>query len=123
MRYVKHILTASLALALFAIATRAEDGDQPKHTIKEIMEIAHKGRDSLYRKVSAGKASADEKKELAELYAELVKNTPKKGSAEDWKERSEALAKAAKNLADDKPNALAALKMVNKCGDCHKAHK
>jgi hypothetical protein len=123
MRTAKYFLTATLTLGLFAnvFVIRADDGDKPKHTIKEIMDLAHK--QGLFKKVMAGTASADEKKELADLYADLVKNTPKKGSPESWKEKTEAVAMAAKDVAAEKPDATAALKKANNCAGCHKAHK
>jgi hypothetical protein len=122
MRTVKYLLATTLALGMIAnaFATRADDA-KPKHTVKEIMKLAHK--EGLWNKVKGGNASKEEKTELADLYADLVKNTPKKGDAESWKEKCDALASAAKEVAEDKPDALAKLKTVNNCGGCHKAHK
>jgi hypothetical protein len=122
MRTAKYLLATTLALGMIAnaFATR-EDDAKPKHTVKEIMKLAHK--DGLYNRVKGGAASKEEKTELAELYADLIKNTPKKGNAESWKEKCEALASAAKDVAEEKPGAVAKLQAVNKCGDCHKAHK
>jgi hypothetical protein len=123
MRTVKYFLTATLALGLIAsvYANRAEDTEQPKHTIKEIMNLANKK--GLFKKVVDGKASEDEKKDLAALYADLGKNKPKKGSEDSWKEKTDALAAAAKAVAEDKPDALVALKKAGACKDCHSAHK
>jgi hypothetical protein len=122
MRTAKYLLATTLALGMIAnaFATREDDG-KPKHTVKEIMKLAHK--DGLYNKVKGGAASKEEKTELAELYGDLVKNTPKKGDAESWKQKCDALASAAKDVAEEKPGALDKLKAVNNCGGCHKAHK
>jgi hypothetical protein len=123
MRTAKYCLMATLVLGMIAnvYATRADDAAKPAHTIKEVMVLAHKK--GLYNKVKGGNSSADDKKTLAELYADLPKNTPEKGDAQSWKAKSEALANAAKDVVDDKPNALASLKAANKCKDCHDAHK
>ena len=123
MRTVKFTLMAALALGMVAnvLASRAEDGDQPKHTIKQVMQLAHKK--GLYNKVVTGQASADDKKQLAELYGDLAKNTPEKGSADSWKAKTEVIVKAANDVVADKPNALVALKSANKCKACHDAHK
>ena len=123
MRTVKYVLAATLSLGMIAnaFATRADDAAKPTHTVKEVMKLAHKG--GLYKKVKGGAASKEEKVELAELYADMAKNTPKKGDPESWKQKCEALASAAKEVAEDKPDAIAKLKAVNKCAACHKAHK
>jgi hypothetical protein len=123
MRTAKYFLSAALGLGMIAnvFATKPEDTEKPKHTIKEIMDLAHKK--GLYKKVVMGNASADDKTELASLYSDLVKNTPEKGSPESWKEKAEAVASAAKDVAADKPDSIAALKKANNCGGCHKAHK
>jgi hypothetical protein len=123
MRTTKYLLALSFALGLIAnvFATRADDDSKPKHTTKEIMTLAHK--QGLFKKIAAGNGTDEDKKQLAELYAELVKNTPEKGTPESWKEKSEAIAFAAKDVAAGKPDALATLKKANNCGACHKAHK
>jgi hypothetical protein len=123
MRTAKYFLSAILALGMIAsvVATRADDGDKPKHTIKEVMDLAHKK--GLYKKVIGGSASSEEKTQLADLYSDLTKDAPEKGSPESWKAKTDALASAAKDVAADKADAIAKLKTANNCGACHKAHK
>jgi hypothetical protein len=89
------------------------------------MKLAHnpKARPNLATKVAAGSASDDEKKELVELYTDLTKNTPKKGSPDSWKEKSTAALEAAKDVQAGKAGAGAALKQAIKCAGCHNAHK
>jgi hypothetical protein len=125
MRTAKHCLTAGLALVLLAnaFATGADDSDMPKHTIKEVMKIAHAGKAPLYKKVLQGKGTAEDKKELVELYVDLTKDTPAKGSPESWKAKTQALVSAARDVADDKPNATASLKQAANCAGCHRIHK
>jgi hypothetical protein len=123
MRTLKFFGIAVLSLGLLAnlFATRADEADKPMHTIKEIMKIAHK--QGLFKKVIDGNASDAEKKELADLYADLVKNTPQKGSPESWKEKTGAVAAASKDVVAGKPDSAVELKKANNCGACHKAHK
>jgi lysylphosphatidylglycerol synthetase-like protein (DUF2156 family) len=122
MRTVKYFVLAALSLGIAAnvIVTRADDSDKPKHTVKEIMKVAHK--EGLFKKVIGGQASDDDKKELADLFADLPKNSPKKGTAESWKEKSNTLAKAAKEYAEGKAD-VATLKKANDCKACHTAHR
>lgn len=125
MRTVKYCLAATLALGLLAnaFALRADD-DKPKHTIKEIMKAAHGGgKNSLANKVASGNASEEEKKTLVQLYSDLAKNTPKKGSPEGWKEKTEAVVKAAKDVEAGKEGAATALKQAINCMACHKEYK
>jgi hypothetical protein len=126
MRTVKYCLAATLAVGMLAnvIATRAEDGDKPKHTIKEVMKAAHGGgKNSLAAKVASGSASDEEKKELVELYGDLGKNTPKKGTPDGWKEKTDAVVKAAKDVEAGKEGAGAALQKAINCKGCHSVYK
>jgi hypothetical protein len=124
MRTVKYCLAATLALGMLAnvIATRADD-DKPKHTNKEIMKLAHSGKNSLASRVIAGSASDDEKKELVALYSDLGKNPPKKGTPEGWKEKTDAVVKAAKDVEAGKDGAGAALQKAINCKACHTVYK
>jgi len=96
------------------LAARAAD-DKPKHTIKDVMKVAHKG--GLMKKVADGNASDDEKKQLVELYESLAANKPPKGDDADWKTKTDALLDAAKKV-DGK-----ALQKAANCKACHEAHK
>src|SRR5947209_13416953 len=94
---------AILGVALLVSMGTAQDAkDKPKHTIKEVMKVAHKG--GLLKKVTGGQASKEEQKELAELYKSLSQNKPPMGDVEVWKKntaRMVALAEAVVN-GDDK---------------------
>ena len=72
---------------------------------------------NLCTKVATGKASDDEKKMLIALFTDLAANKPPKGDADEWKTRTAALLKAAKD--DDG----AALKKAADCQSCHKQFK
>src|SRR5438128_1648582 len=85
MKHLLGILIVGLALAI-TVGSDAGEKKEPKHTIKEVMKIAHKG--GLMKKVAAGKASPEETKQLAELYKSLSENKPPKGELADWKNRT-----------------------------------
>jgi uncharacterized protein with ATP-grasp and redox domains len=107
------VAIVALGAAAFTSVFAAYD-DKPKYTIKEVMKL-HK--EKLHEKVIKGGASKEEKEKLREAYEEMGKNDPPKGDKDEWKKRSETLAKAVKE--DD----TKALETAVKCGDCHKAHK
>jgi hypothetical protein len=123
MRSGLKIGVAALLTVAGLAGLRAAD-DKPKFDIEAIMDKAHgEKNDKLLRKVLDGKASATEKKELLELYTELGKNKPPKGSANSWKDKTTALVSASKGVVDGKDGAAASLKKAANCAACHKVHK
>ncbi len=92
---------------------KGKDGD--KVTIKVVMKKAMVG--GLCKKVAGGSASKEEQAELVKLFEGLAKCEPPKGDAASWKEKTEALVKAAK--AGDGE----ALKKAANCAACHGEHK
>ena len=116
MRYLSGV---GAVLALGALLGAAQD--KPKD-IKEVM-VAHKGKDSLIEKIKAGKASDDDKKKLLSLYEALGAFKPPKGDDKSWKDKTEALVSAAKDLVDKKDGALDKLKTASDCKACHSVHK
>ena len=125
MRTVKYFVLATLTLgALSGLATfQAADGDKPKNSIEEVMEKAHKGKNSLFKKVVSGNANADQKKELLGLYQDLSKNKPEKGSQDDWKKRTSAMVSAAQEAVDGKPGAGPKIAKAANCKACHDLHR
>lgn len=104
----------------------AEEKGKAKYNIETIMEKAHKGgKKSLRNRVLAGKVSDKELKQLVELYVELGKNTPPKGSKEAWKKKTDAVIAAVKKVeANPKDKAaLMALGKATACAACHSEHK
>ncbi|MEX2176916.1 MAG: hypothetical protein WD872_21290, partial [Pirellulaceae bacterium] len=89
---MRKFLVAGLVVAVgwvaVSVATNAEDA-KPKHTIKDVMKLAHKG--GLMKKVVEGKASDEEKTKLVELYVALAGNKPPKGDEAAWKEKTDAV--------------------------------
>lgn len=126
MQTAKYFVMAVMGLGLVAGlgVFRAADEAKPKYEIEEIMEKAHKPpKSSLFVQVKNGKATAAQKKQLLELYEELAKNKPPKGSPEDWKKRTSALVKSAKDVVNEKEGARQELAKAANCGACHKVHK
>ncbi len=127
MRTVKYFTMAVLTMGLLAGLSYFKAADEKaKLSIEEIMEKAHKGKGSLVNQVKSGKASAEQKKELLSYYEELAKNpAPKsdKGSPADWKKRTGALVKAAKDVVADKEGATKELAAAANCAKCHQIYK
>ena len=96
--------------------------EKAKYTTKEVMQKAHKG--GLAKKVAKGEASAEEKKQLVEMYEALAANHPPRGDEASWKEKTAELVAAAKDAADGKPGAADKVNAIfMKCMGCHQAHK
>ena len=126
MRTVKYFVMAVMTMGLAASlgVFRAADEDKPKYDIEEIMEKAHKPpKNSLFVQVKSGKASAEQKKQLLELYQELAKNKPPKGDLKDWQKRTGAMVKAAQDVVGGKEGATQELTKAAQCAACHKLHK
>jgi hypothetical protein len=97
--------------------------DKPKHDVEAIMKMAHDEKTGVYFKVVRGKATDAEKQELVELYVDLGKNKPEKGDARSWREKTDALVTAAKEVAAGKEGAVKALQRAANCQACHDTHK
>jgi hypothetical protein len=121
MRLVTRIFTVCLTM-LVACVVLAQD-PAPELSIKEIMARAHKPPANLLRKVAQGKASAEETKQLLELYKALAQNEPPKGDAQAWADRTSLLVSAAQAAVDGEADAGQKLTKVTNCMACHSAHK
>ena len=122
---MRKLLVASImmafGLAALGLTIGADEKEKPKFKIKEVMKTCMK--DGLCKKCIDGKASADEKKTLAENFTALAANKPPKGSADSWKEKTGALVEASKAVVDGKEGAEAKLGKAANCMACHKEHK
>lgn len=129
MRIGKCLLLAAVAVGLVGVNSAAEkpDKEDPKPaTIKDVMKKCHsapKGEDPLCKKFLTGKASEAEIKTILTCYESLPKNKAPKGEEDSWKEKSTALLKAAKDLAEKKEGAADAYKKAVNCAACHEVHK
>ena len=117
---MRKILVASVLVA-FGCAVIGVAQEKAKYTTKEVMQKAHKG--GLMKKVSEGKATDDEKKQLVEFYEALAANKPPKGDEAEWKVKTTAVLAAARAAAEGQQGAAEKLAATVKCMDCHQAHK
>ena len=85
--------------------------------------VAHKGKDSLLEKIKGGKASDDEKKKLHGLYEALAAFKPPMGDEKSWKDKTEALVAASKEVVEKKDGSLDKLKTASDCKACHSVHR
>ena len=90
-------------------------------TIKEVMKIAHK--DGLMKKVVGGSASDDEKKQLLDLYIDMLEGEPKKGDKAEFLAKTNALVVSAAKVLLGKEGAAAELEKTSNCMACHSKHK
>jgi hypothetical protein len=115
------VLAGVFALTL-SIAGLSDAGPRPDDDpIKTAMKEAMKG--GLCKNVAEGKASPDEKKKLVELFKGMLEAKPPKGDEGSWKEKCEALVKAAEAAVAGKSDASAQLKTAANCKACHDVHK
>jgi cytochrome c len=114
MRVLVAGIVAMLSLA-FILGSELVGGEKAKYTISQVMKKAMAG--GLCKKVASGKASDEERKELVALFTALAQNDPPKGDKAAFKEKANALLKAAKD------NDGAALGKAANCAACHKEHK
>jgi hypothetical protein len=117
---MRHGVVLSGVVAL-GVLIGAAPQDAPK-AIKDVM-AAHKGKDSLLEKIKGGKGSDDEHKKLLGLYEALAKFKPPQGDEKSWKDKTEALVSAAKEVSEKKAGAVDKLKTASDCKACHSVHK
>ncbi len=117
MRSWKAFALAFVATATMMPLTIAQDGKAIKKAMKEAM------KGGLCKTVASGGGTAEEKKKLYELFADMCKEMPPKGDKASWEEKAGALASAAKAVVDGKDGATAQLKKAANCKSCHEAHK
>ncbi len=120
----KAMAAAALGLAsLMSLAIAADEAPKPKHTIKEVMKVAH-GKDStLLKNVLADKATAEEKQQLLDLYISMVESKPAKGDMESWHKLAGGAALAAAKVVVGREGAAKELEAASNCKACHSVHK
>ena len=93
-------------------------------TNKAIMKEAHKKpKDLLKKVVLGGDATKEDKQRLLQLYTALAANTPTKGDAASWKEKTDLLVTAAQAIVDGKEGAVDQMTKAANCMACHEVHK
>lgn len=118
MRHLAVAASAVLALGVLAAASAQE-----AKSAKDVMKIAHKGKESMLKKILAGKGSAEEHEKLVELYEVMAASKPPQGDEESWKKLNTALVAAAKDVLAGKEGGIAALKKASNCKGCHSVHR
>lgn len=114
------LLAAAGLMQAIAWAQAAEEV-KPKHTIKEVMEKAHKG--GLLNKIADGKATPEEKAELLDLYISLAESKPPQGDAADYQKLANQTVMAAARVVVGREGAEKEIKKAVACPVCHKAFR
>lgn len=109
---------AAMMIAVSAALTVHVSADE-KMTIKEVMEKAHKGKESPVQTVIQGKADEALLKQFIAYYTAMGAQKPPKGDESAWKKKCDALVQATQGLIDKKPNADVAFKAAVDCKGCH----
>jgi hypothetical protein len=118
--FASAVLLAGTITALNA----AEDvtKKEPKD-IHDVMEWAHKGRESMATRARDGKGSKDEVDTLLRFYKFMATQKPPQGDDASWKEKTAALVAAAEKLKKGDADAAEAYKKALNCKACHDVHK
>lgn len=109
--------------AAMQFARAADEGAKPKHTIKEVMKLAHNKDNNLLKKVTSGEASAEEKALLLDLYISMLEGKPSKGDEASWQTLAGKAALAAAKVVVGRDGAAQELETATNCKACHTAHK
>ncbi len=91
--------------------------------IHDVMEWAHKGRDSMAARVRDGKGTPDEINTLVRFYKFMATQKPELGDDASWKAKTDALVAAAEKLKKGDADAAEAYKKAVNCKACHDVHK
>jgi hypothetical protein len=135
MRWLQLCLLGTVASAMVVFTAQAQQqtrqqpaGQQaaggqaaPRHSIKDVMENAHKA--GLLKKVLDGQASQEEKMTLLDHYVSLTESAPPQGSPEGWQAKANAVVVAAAKVATGRDDGTELLKGATNCAACHKEHK
>ncbi len=118
------ITGAVLLTATSPILSAAEDltKKEPKD-IHDVMEWAHKGKESVAAKVRDGKGTPDEINTLLRFYKFMATQKPELGDDASWQAKTAALVAAAEKLKKGDAGAAEAFKTAVNCKACHDAHK
>lgn len=116
------IIAAVLSLACLPSALFADENHE---IIEKVMKEGLKGDDSPLAKVLDGKASAKEKKDLAELIQTMAGTKAPVGEQDAYDTLVEELIATMDAVAggDDSPAALDKLDNASNCKACHTDHK
>jgi surface antigen len=117
----KWLVAGGMVAACVVIGAGLGEAGTPDATIKAVMKDAMKG--GLLKKVTNGQGNDDDKKQLLTKFESLTKAKPPMGDDASWKNKTDALVTAAKDVVDNKPDGAAKLKNAANCKACHDTHK
>lgn len=126
---ITHTLRLTIASALLLAGSipvlhAAEDLTKKEPAdILDVMEWAHKGRESTAAKVRDGKGTKDEVATLLRFYQFMAKQKPPQGDDASWKEKTAALVAAAEKLKKGDVDGVETYKKAVNCKACHDVHK
>jgi len=128
--------TAAVAVAAFAMLSAAVSpvlfGANPKPPaagkggggpISQAMKQAFKGDNSAVKKITGGKGTKADAELLTRAVQAMSNAKPPKGDADDWKQRTDALAKAMAQINKGDKAGVDALQTASNCKECHNLHK
>ena len=118
---IRLIVGSLVAAVVFGGGVMAVNNPAAPKTVKEVMKIAHK--DGLLKKVQGGSASDEEKKQLLDLYIDMLEGEPKKGDKAEFKAMTNALIVSAAKVVLGREGAMDELKKTSDCMACHSKHK
>lgn len=117
------LIRIPLVVAGCLLAGWSLQADPAKRSISTVMKDAMKGDSSLHKKVALGKGTDSDAAELLDYYKSLPTETPPKGEATSWHEKTAKLVAAAQAVVDKKPGATEQLQTAGNCKACHNEHK
>lgn len=97
--------------------------DEGHELLESTMKDFFKGKTSIVARSTQGKATAEEKANLAAAVKKLADVKPPRGDEDAWKTKIAALVAATEAIAKDAPGAKGMLKKAANCKACHKEHK
>ena len=118
---VRFLIGSLVAAVVAAGGVLAVNNVAGPKTVKEVMQIAHKG--PLHKKILGGSATDEEKKQLLDLYIDMAEGEPKKGDKGEWKVVASAAMASAAKVVLGREGAIDELKKTSDCKSCHDKFK
>lgn len=118
---MKSLVLLAIASVSVAGLLQADPPGEAKHSIKEVMAKAHKGK--LLNKVLDGQATAEDKMVLLDHYISLRQNKPPKGEQAEWERRTDRIVLAAAKMAVGREGVAKELRAATNCSACHSTHR
>lgn len=121
LKSVRTAILAGFCLGVSATIAAGDTAAAEPTPIPEIMETAFKG--GLAKKVAAGEANDQEKRELLSLVIDLMENDPPQGDPVRWKTMTGKLMTDAAKMVLGREGAGEELTKSMNCKACHEHYK